>query len=151
MSSYQKAKAIFRRNNTQNVEAPLRIYGFIQLCVIIKVISYYPFTLMLKYRYPATGNLLLYITYIVISFVELMITFRVLLKLFGAHASAPFVAWVYATTAPLLQPFAGMFPSPVLEGGFIIEFSALFAIIVYGAIAYAVEFGISAVSRIEET
>lgn len=88
------------------------------------------------YRFPNTGAILLNITYVIISFVELMIGIRIILKLFGARAAAPFVSWVYATTAPLLQPFAGMFPSPVIEGRFIIEFSALFALIAYAVIAF---------------
>lgn len=59
-----------------------------------------------------------------------------LLKLFGARQTAPFVVWVYETTSPLLAPFAGMFPSPRLEGGFVIEFSALFGLIVYAFAGY---------------
>lgn len=94
---------------------------------------------MALYRYPSTASLIMYITYVIIGFIELLITLRIILKLFGANVGAPFVAWVYATTAPLLQPFIGMFPSPVLDGRFVIEFSALFALIIYGLIAYLVE------------
>lgn len=61
---------------------------------------------------------------------------RVILKLFGANAAAPFVNWVYSVTAPLLGPFKGAFPAPALEGGVIIEFTALFAMLVYALVAY---------------
>jgi hypothetical protein len=48
------------------------------------------------------------------------------------------VQWVYQTTAPLLAPFSGMFPSPELSGGFEIEFSSLFGLMVYAFVGYIV-------------
>lgn len=70
------------------------------------------------------------------SLVELLISLRIILKLFGASTTAPFVRWTYETTNPLLEPFLGMFPSPNLEGGFVIEFSAIFALLVYAFVGY---------------
>lgn len=63
--------------------------------------------------------------------VEITLGFRFILKLFGASSFAPFVNWMYSTSEPLLQPFRGMFPSPLLEQGIIFEFSTLFAMLVY--------------------
>ena len=60
------------------------------------------------------------------------------MKLFGASQSAPFVNWVYETSSPLLAPFLGAFPSPKVQGGFVIEFSALFGLLVYAFVAYGV-------------
>ena len=54
-----------------------------------------------------------------------------MLKLFGASASAPFVDWVYQTSEPLLRPFAGIFPTARLEDPYLIEISAIFALIIY--------------------
>lgn len=73
----------------------------------------------------------------IITLVELLISVRIILKLFGASTTAPFVSWVYETTAPLLEPFIGMFPSPNLTGGFVLEFSAIFGLLVYAFIGYA--------------
>ena len=70
------------------------------------------------------------------NLIELLLGLRIILKLFGASTASSFVAWVYETTQPLLGPFIGMFPSPRIEGGFIIEFSSLFALIVYVFVAY---------------
>ncbi|HCR80890.1 MAG: hypothetical protein UY13_C0002G0063 [Candidatus Pacebacteria bacterium GW2011_GWB1_47_8] len=72
----------------------------------------------------------------IVGLVELFLGLRIVLKLFGARTVAPFVDWVYDTTEPLLSPFAGMFPSPTIEGGFIVEFSALFALMVYAFVGY---------------
>lgn len=72
----------------------------------------------------------------VLSVIEGFLGLRILLKLFGASTTAPFVTWMYETTQPLLYPFQGMFPSPKLPEGFIIEFSALFALIAYAFMGY---------------
>jgi len=74
----------------------------------------------------------------VFGLIEFIIGLRVLLKLLGANVAAPFVNWVYETSQPLLYPFEGMFPTPRLRTGSVIEFSALFALIVYALIAYAI-------------
>ncbi|WP_017187312.1 YggT family protein [Alkalibacillus haloalkaliphilus] len=73
---------------------------------------------------------------IVIGIVQLILGFRIILKLFGAAETAPFVEWVYNTSNPLLHPFEGIFPSTVLDGTFVIEFSAIFAFLIYTLIGY---------------
>src|SRR5690349_9403417 len=85
-----------------------------------------------------TLTAILFITNLVFGVIEFLIGMRVLLKLFGAGMGAPFVNWVYATSAPLVAPFEGMFPAPRLQGGFVIEFSALFGLLVYAFVAYGV-------------
>lgn len=70
--------------------------------------------------------------------VEVFLLLRFALKLFGANPGAPFVAWMYATTDPLLAPFRGIFPSPVIEQGFVFEFSTLFAMVIYAIIAWII-------------
>jgi uncharacterized protein YggT (Ycf19 family) len=74
----------------------------------------------------------------ILAIAELILGFRVILKLFGANPSAPFVNWVYQTSEPLLYPFKDIFPSPKLDGSFVLEFSALFALLVYSLIAFAI-------------
>jgi hypothetical protein len=41
-------------------------------------------------------------------------------------------------TVPLLVPFRGMFPSPVTEEGFVLEFSTLIAIVIYALLAWVI-------------
>lgn len=74
-------------------------------------------------------DFILYIT-------SFLLGIRILLKLFGARATAPFVDWVYDTTDPLIAPFVGAFPNPIIERGFVIEFASLFALIIYGFLGY---------------
>lgn len=83
-------------------------------------------------------QLLVFVVTFVINLVEGLLGIRILLKLFGASPRAPFVDWVYDTTDSLLAPFAGMFPAPTLEGGFVIEFSALIALVVYAFLGFVI-------------
>jgi uncharacterized protein YggT (Ycf19 family) len=75
---------------------------------------------------------------LITSLVEFLLSLRIILKLFSASTVAPFVRWVYETTSPLLTPFQGMFPSPELSGGFELEFSAIFALMVYAFVGYLI-------------
>ncbi len=67
---------------------------------------------------------------------EVLLGFRVVLKLLAANAATPFVNWIYDTSEPLLVPFRGMFPSPQLATGSELEFSALFALMIYAFVGY---------------
>ena len=87
-----------------------------------------------------TSRLIALVTNIVIGAIEFIIALRIILKILGAGL-APFVLWVYQTSQPLLAPFEGMFPTTKPSGitpGSILEFSALFALLVYGFIGYLI-------------
>lgn len=75
---------------------------------------------------------------IIVGLVELILLLRFLLRLLGANPAAPFASWLYATSAPLLEPFRGLFPSPVIERGLVLEFSTLFAILIYALFGWLV-------------
>jgi uncharacterized protein YggT (Ycf19 family) len=76
---------------------------------------------------------------IIIGIIEFLLALRILLKLLGASAKAPFVQWVYETTSPLLAPFEGMFPTSTLPVGFVLEMSTLIAVIVYAFLGVLLE------------
>lgn len=101
---------------------------------------------MRSYRLPTVAGFLMVLTNLILGFIEILIGLRIILKLFGANASVPFVNWVYETSQPLLAPFLGIFPSPVINGSFLIEFSAIFALIVYALLAYLIHWAIRALS-----
>jgi len=81
-------------------------------------------------------SLCYFLASVIFTFVEFLLALRIILKLFGASSSASFVHWIYETSQPLLKPFLGAFPAPTLDGVFVIEFSALFASIIYALIGY---------------
>lgn len=92
-------------------------------------------------------NILIYLIHTIFAIAESILGLRIVLKLFGANTSAPFVQWTYNTSAPLLHPFEGIFPSAELDGTFVIEFSALFALIIYSIVGYFLTKIVSTLSR----
>lgn len=86
----------------------------------------------------------------VTTLVEGLLALRILLKLLGASTAAPFVEWVYETTQPLLNPFTGMFPSPQVSGGFVLEFSSIFALLVYAFVGFVISQALEAMVYYDE-
>lgn len=82
------------------------------------------------------SRILIYFNNLVFGLIELIIGLRIILKLFGANPDTPFVAWINAVSDSLIYPFQGIFPSPVLSGGFVLEVSAIIALLVYALIGY---------------
>lgn len=96
-------------------------------------------------------NILSSVINIFLMIVEVSLSLRFLLKFFGANVSAPFTQWIYNNTEPLLTPFLNIFPAPRIDGTFTIEFTSLFAIIIYMILGHmlieALEFVSSTTSR----
>jgi uncharacterized protein YggT (Ycf19 family) len=61
------------------------------------------------------------------------------LELFNASAAAPFTQWIYRSASVVLAPFRGIFPPIEGENGSVLNFAILFAIMMYGLLAAAVE------------
>jgi len=76
---------------------------------------------------------------IVFLIVGVSLMFRFVLKLLGANEDSAFVNFVYENTLPLLSPFLLAFPSPSVNGKFVLEFTTLFAIFVYAFVSYLVQ------------
>lgn len=86
--------------------------------------------------YLSAGKILTYAMYAFVIFGEIMLAFRVFLLAFSANPSTPFVKFVYNTSGDFLKPFRGIFPThSVGETGYL-DVAALFAMIVYGLIAW---------------
>lgn len=67
-----------------------------------------------------------------------LIALRIGLKLIGANPESPIVALIYGSTYLFLFPFEGLIASPAM-GSMVLELSSIFAILIYGLIAWAVE------------
>lgn len=70
---------------------------------------------------------------IVFGVISFLLSLRFVFSFFVVNASTPFVAWVYGVTAPLVSPFARIFPDLDL-GNFVVDFSALTALIIYALV-----------------
>lgn len=68
---------------------------------------------------------------LVIGLTEAVLVLRIVLRLFAANPTASFVHWIFTTSDTLLAPFRGVFPNPVIGRSYVLDFTALFALIVY--------------------
>jgi len=66
-----------------------------------------------------------------------VIALRIGLLLIGANPASPIVALIYGFTALFLFPFTGLINSPT-SGNMVLELSSVFAMLIYGLIAWAV-------------
>jgi uncharacterized protein YggT (Ycf19 family) len=68
----------------------------------------------------------------IIGLAEVILVLRIVLRLFAANPTASFVHWVYSTSSTLLEPFRGIFQPGVIDKSYVLDFTALFALVVYG-------------------
>lgn len=77
----------------------------------------------------------------IVGFVEILLAFRFVLKLFGANPASGFVSFVYSITNILTAPFDNIFGVTRPEAGdvqSVFEPSILVAAIVYGLIGWGI-------------
>jgi len=76
--------------------------------------------------------------WLVFGVLEVLIALRIGLMLVGANPGSPIVALIYGITGLFLIPFVGLIGSPTV-GGFVLEISSMFAMLIYALIAWVVE------------
>lgn len=75
------------------------------------------------------------IIWYVLGFIEVLLFFRVFLKMIGANSSIGFTYLIYSITTPLAVPFNGILGISI-EGNSMLEWSTIIAGIVYLCIAW---------------
>jgi hypothetical protein len=78
------------------------------------------------------------VIWLLFGILEALIALRIGLKLIGANPDSPIVALIYGFTYLFLFPFAGLIGSPT-AGSMVLELSSMFAMVIYGLIAWAIE------------
>jgi hypothetical protein len=90
----------------------------------------------------ATGSQTVeYVIYFLFGVLEILLTFRLFLKLTGANVTSLFVDLVYSLTGWFILPFEGIFRrlfSQGLETTSVFEPSTLVAILVYAVLAWGI-------------
>ncbi len=85
--------------------------------------------------------------------IEVLLLFRIVLKVLGANPGSTFVSFIYNTSMIFEYPFRGIFPAGVQEGivvTSVLEPSSIVAVLVYAVIAVAIEGLIGIMSRSSE-
>lgn len=70
----------------------------------------------------------------VLGIIEIALAFRIVLKALGANEGSGFTSFIYSLTGPLALPFRGIIGEST-SGGSLIEWSSVFAVVVYLIIA----------------
>jgi len=75
------------------------------------------------------------IIWYILGFIEVLLLFRVALKMLGANPSVGFTNLIYSITTPLAAPFYGILGFSI-QGSAMIEWSTIIAVIVYLCVAW---------------
>ena len=71
----------------------------------------------------------------VLGIIELLLGFRIALKILGADPTSGFANIIYSISYPLAAPFSGILQTNAGTGGSVFEWSTIIAAIVYAVIA----------------
>lgn len=90
----------------------------------------------------ATGSQTVgYFVYFLFGVLEILLAFRLILRLLGANPSSGFVNFIYGLSKIFILPFQGIFHSGIAEGvetTSVFEPGTLIAIIVYAVLAWGI-------------
>jgi len=94
---------------------------------------------MNSYNSPTTKPLFkgTQIVWYILSLIEVLLLFRLVLKSLGANAAAGFTSFIYNVTYIFVAPFLNVFRITYVEGS-IFEWTTLLAMLVYWMIALAI-------------
>jgi len=74
------------------------------------------------------------VVWFVVGIIEVLLAFRIGMKLFGANPTSPFVNLIYSISEPFAFLFSGIFRSTV-TGSSVLEWSSMIAMAVYAVVA----------------
>jgi len=78
------------------------------------------------------------LVWLLFGILEAMIVLRIGLKVIGANPNSPIVTFIYGFTSLFLSPFKNLIGSPT-SGNMVLEISSMFAVLIYGLIAWVIE------------
>ena len=87
--------------------------------------------------YLKVSKVITYVMYIWIVFGIIVLGLRVFLLALSASPTASFVEFVYNTSASFLEPFRGIWPPKAINETGYLDVAAIFAMIVYALLAWA--------------
>lgn len=77
------------------------------------------------------------IIWYILGVIEVILAFRVVLKLLGANAFSGFASFIYAVSGPFALPFSGILGTTISANS-VFEWSTLIAMMVYFIVAYGI-------------
>lgn len=92
------------------------------------------------------GALLKSFVNVIVGIVTVILGLRFIFRLFAANPDNGLVEWVYNSSAEIMGPFRGIFPTATVEGS-VVDFPALFAIFIYMLIGFFVVYIIDSLAN----
>lgn len=89
----------------------------------------------------APSQTVIYVIYFLLSSLEILLAFRLILKLTGANPGSPFVDFIYGLSQIFVWPFLGIFSqatSQGLETTAVLEPATIIAMVVYAVLAWMI-------------
>lgn len=77
------------------------------------------------------------IVWYILGLVEVLLAFRLVLKLLGANAGAGFTNFIYTVTGPFASPFVTVFRTTKAQGS-VFEWTTILAMFVYFVVAWGI-------------
>lgn len=77
------------------------------------------------------------VVWYILGIIEVVLAFRIMLKLLGANALSGFASFIYAVSGPFALPFAGILGTTVSSSS-VFEWSTLIAMVVYFIVSYGI-------------
>lgn len=100
-----------------------------------------PVTSTSSSRDATSSQTIEYLVYFLFGVLEILLAFRLILKLTGASLASSFVSFIYGLTGIFILPFEGIFRrwfNQGLETTSVLEPSTIVAIVVYAVLAWGV-------------
>ncbi len=73
-----------------------------------------------------------------LGLIEVLLFFRMILKILAANPGSGFALLIYGLSAPLVRPFIGVLRMASTSGGSVFEWPTLLAMVVYWILAYGI-------------
>jgi len=92
-------------------------------------------------RVATSSQTVEYLIYFIFGLLEILLAFRLVLKLLGANAGSAFVGLIYGLTGVFILPFEGIFRKGITQGietVSVLEPSTLVALLVYAVIGWGI-------------
>lgn len=92
-------------------------------------------------------NIIVNILNLVLAVVVIFLSLRIVLNLFAANSTTPFVQWIYAISSNFVYPFSGIVPNITLGTNSVLDIVAFIAIIAYTLVTYLIIALVDAITR----
>ena len=91
--------------------------------------------------------MIVWIIYLFVLTALIILLIAFFLRLFGANTGNSFTDWIYRSADRIMEPFRGIFPTKQLDSKSVLDYSLLFAVIMYAIFALVAHWIVHVVSR----